>query len=224
VREINPDEVAGFVRRAQELLTTGDLQAARLLLLRAAEAHDARAAFCWRRLSIRLRRSNSARPTRSLIWHKPGTGIRKPRNGERPRRDTNLMRLPAILADRERRPIDDCGAPHASAAVGLYRDLEWTSSQLSSISASVRTRQSRYIRSSDDSGSHGSRAANRAAKTHASRDRQRLAFKRFARHSRNSRYSGSSRSCLLPRGISTAADAAAVPAEGRLRSIHSCAA
>jgi hypothetical protein len=45
VREINPDEVAGFVRRAQELLTTGDLQAARLLLLRAAEAHDARAAL-----------------------------------------------------------------------------------------------------------------------------------------------------------------------------------
>lgn len=44
-REINPDEVAGFVRRAQELLKTGDLQAARLLLLRAAEAHDARAAL-----------------------------------------------------------------------------------------------------------------------------------------------------------------------------------
>jgi hypothetical protein len=45
VREINPDEVAGFVKRAQELLKTGDLQAARLLLLRAAEAHDARAAL-----------------------------------------------------------------------------------------------------------------------------------------------------------------------------------
>ena len=34
-----------IVKRAQELLATGDLQAARLLLLRAAEAHDARAAF-----------------------------------------------------------------------------------------------------------------------------------------------------------------------------------
>ena len=45
VREINPDEVAGFVKRAQELLATGDLQAARLLLVRAAEAHDARAAL-----------------------------------------------------------------------------------------------------------------------------------------------------------------------------------
>ncbi len=45
MREINPDEVAGFLRRAQELLATGDVQAARLLLLRAAEAHDARAAL-----------------------------------------------------------------------------------------------------------------------------------------------------------------------------------
>jgi hypothetical protein len=45
VREINPDEVAQFVRRGEELLATGDLQAARLLLLRAAEARDARAAL-----------------------------------------------------------------------------------------------------------------------------------------------------------------------------------
>jgi hypothetical protein len=45
MREINPDEVAGFLGRAQELLASGDLQAARLLLLRAAEAHDARAAL-----------------------------------------------------------------------------------------------------------------------------------------------------------------------------------
>jgi hypothetical protein len=45
MREIDPNEVAAFVKRAQELLATGDLQAARLLLLRAAEAHDARAAL-----------------------------------------------------------------------------------------------------------------------------------------------------------------------------------
>jgi hypothetical protein len=45
VREIDPNEVAAFVKRAQELLTTGDLQAARLLLRRAAEAHDSRAAL-----------------------------------------------------------------------------------------------------------------------------------------------------------------------------------
>jgi hypothetical protein len=45
VREIDPNEVAGFIKRAQELLAAGDLQSARLLLLRAAEAHDARAAL-----------------------------------------------------------------------------------------------------------------------------------------------------------------------------------
>ena len=45
VRQINSDEVAGFLRRAQELLAAGDVQAARLLLLRAAEAHDASAAL-----------------------------------------------------------------------------------------------------------------------------------------------------------------------------------
>jgi hypothetical protein len=45
VRDISPAEVAGFIKRAQELLATGDLQAARLLLLRAAEARDARAAL-----------------------------------------------------------------------------------------------------------------------------------------------------------------------------------
>jgi hypothetical protein len=44
-REIDPQEVAGFIRRAQELLVSGDLPAARLLLLRATEAHDARAAL-----------------------------------------------------------------------------------------------------------------------------------------------------------------------------------
>jgi hypothetical protein len=45
VREINPAEVAGFVKRAQRMLAAGDLQVARLLLLRAAEAHDARGAL-----------------------------------------------------------------------------------------------------------------------------------------------------------------------------------
>ena len=45
MRDINPDEVAQFVRRGEELLATGDLQAARLLLLRAAEARDPRAAL-----------------------------------------------------------------------------------------------------------------------------------------------------------------------------------
>ncbi|GLH80912.1 hypothetical protein SSBR45G_58210 [Bradyrhizobium sp. SSBR45G] len=40
-----PNEVAGFVRRAQELLASGEVQAARLQLLRAAEARDPRAAL-----------------------------------------------------------------------------------------------------------------------------------------------------------------------------------
>jgi hypothetical protein len=44
-QEVNRGDVAGLVRRAQELLATGDLKASRVLLLRAAEARDARAAF-----------------------------------------------------------------------------------------------------------------------------------------------------------------------------------
>jgi hypothetical protein len=44
-RQLSPNEIAGLVRRAQELLATGDVKAARSLLLRAAEAHDARAAL-----------------------------------------------------------------------------------------------------------------------------------------------------------------------------------
>jgi hypothetical protein len=45
VRDLSPNEIAGMVRRAQEMLANGDVKAARLLLLRAAEAHDARAAL-----------------------------------------------------------------------------------------------------------------------------------------------------------------------------------
>jgi len=44
-RELSPNEIASFVRRAQELLASGDLQGARALLLHAAAAHDARAAL-----------------------------------------------------------------------------------------------------------------------------------------------------------------------------------
>jgi hypothetical protein len=45
IRELSPNEIAGSVRRAQELLASGDLQGARLLLMRATDAHDARAAL-----------------------------------------------------------------------------------------------------------------------------------------------------------------------------------
>jgi hypothetical protein len=45
VPELYPNEIAILVRRAQELLASGDLQTARALLTRAANAHDARAAL-----------------------------------------------------------------------------------------------------------------------------------------------------------------------------------
>jgi hypothetical protein len=44
-RELSPNEIAALIRRAQELLATGDVKAARALLLRATEAHDPRAAL-----------------------------------------------------------------------------------------------------------------------------------------------------------------------------------
>jgi hypothetical protein len=45
VQELSPNEVAALVRRAQELLASGDLPAARMLLRRAADAQNARAAL-----------------------------------------------------------------------------------------------------------------------------------------------------------------------------------
>jgi hypothetical protein len=45
VRNLDPREVAALVRRGQDLLAAGDVQSARLLLLRSAEARDARAAL-----------------------------------------------------------------------------------------------------------------------------------------------------------------------------------
>src|ERR1700761_7592128 len=44
VRRLDPDELAGLLKRAQGLLDTGDLSGARLLLTRAADAHEAKAA------------------------------------------------------------------------------------------------------------------------------------------------------------------------------------
>jgi hypothetical protein len=43
--ELSPNEIAGLIRHAQEMLANGDVKAARTLLLRAAEARDARAAL-----------------------------------------------------------------------------------------------------------------------------------------------------------------------------------
>lgn len=44
-RTLDPDEIAVLLRRGEQLIETGDLSSARLLLRRAAEARDARAAF-----------------------------------------------------------------------------------------------------------------------------------------------------------------------------------
>jgi len=44
-RELSPNEIAALVRRAQELMATGDVKAARALLIRAAESHDPRVAL-----------------------------------------------------------------------------------------------------------------------------------------------------------------------------------
>jgi hypothetical protein len=45
VRRLDPDELATLLKRAQSLLDMGDLPGARLLLARAADAHEAKAAF-----------------------------------------------------------------------------------------------------------------------------------------------------------------------------------
>jgi TPR repeat protein len=44
-RALDPEEIAVLLRRGEQLIETGDLSSARLLLRRAAEARDGRAAF-----------------------------------------------------------------------------------------------------------------------------------------------------------------------------------
>ncbi len=44
-RQMDPKEIAGLMKRGEDLALAGDMPAARLLLQRAAEAHNARAAF-----------------------------------------------------------------------------------------------------------------------------------------------------------------------------------
>jgi hypothetical protein len=64
VRELSPNEIAGLIRRAQEQLANGDVKAARSSLLRAAEAHDARAALALAKTfdPIALRQFSSTDP------------------------------------------------------------------------------------------------------------------------------------------------------------------
>jgi hypothetical protein len=63
-RELSANEIASLVRRAQEMLANGDVKAARVLLLRAAEAHDARAAMALAKTfdPITLRQLSTADP------------------------------------------------------------------------------------------------------------------------------------------------------------------
>jgi hypothetical protein len=64
IQELSPNEVAALVRRAQELLASGDLPAARMLLRRAADAQSARAALLLAKTfdPITLRQLSTADP------------------------------------------------------------------------------------------------------------------------------------------------------------------
>jgi hypothetical protein len=73
VRELSPNEIAGLVRRAQEMLANGDVKAARLLLLRAAEARDARAALA-------LAKTYDPIALRQLSMGDPGPDLAQARN------------------------------------------------------------------------------------------------------------------------------------------------
>jgi TPR repeat protein len=72
-RQLSANELAGLVRRAQELLATGDVKAARSLLLRAAEARDARAALF-------LAKTFDPITSRQLSASEPGPDLAQARN------------------------------------------------------------------------------------------------------------------------------------------------
>jgi hypothetical protein len=73
VQELSPNEVAALVRRAQELLASGDLPAARMLLRRAADAQSARAA-------ILLAKTFDPTTLRQLSTADPGPDLAQARN------------------------------------------------------------------------------------------------------------------------------------------------
>jgi hypothetical protein len=73
VRELSPNEVAALVRRAQELVASGDLPAARMLLRRAADAQSARAA-------ILLAKTFDPTTLRQLSTADPGPDLAQARN------------------------------------------------------------------------------------------------------------------------------------------------
>jgi hypothetical protein len=73
IQELSPNEVAALVRRAQELLASGDLQAARVLLKRAADAQNARAALL-------LAKTFDPTTLRQLSTADPGPDLAQARN------------------------------------------------------------------------------------------------------------------------------------------------
>jgi hypothetical protein len=71
--QLSPNEVAALVRRAQELLASGDLPAARMLLRRAADAQNARAALL-------LAKTFDPTTLRQLSAADPGPDLAQARN------------------------------------------------------------------------------------------------------------------------------------------------
>ena len=74
-RQIDPKEISGLIKRGEELASNGDVPAAQLLLQRAAEAHNARAAFelaaTYDPIVIKQFGNNTARPDLALAraWY-----------------------------------------------------------------------------------------------------------------------------------------------------------
>lgn len=74
-RQIAPNEIDALIKRGEELASNGDIPAARLLLQRAAEAHNARAAFelaaTYDPIAVRQLGHNTARPDLALAraWY-----------------------------------------------------------------------------------------------------------------------------------------------------------
>jgi hypothetical protein len=73
IQELSPNESAALVRRAQELLASGDLPAARMLLRRAADAQNARAALL-------LAKTFDPTTLRQLSTADPGPDLAQARN------------------------------------------------------------------------------------------------------------------------------------------------
>jgi hypothetical protein len=75
VRRLDPDELAMLLKRAQGMLDTGDLPGARLLLERAADAHEAKAAFILAQtydpavLGTQDSRSVTPDPAAARLWY-----------------------------------------------------------------------------------------------------------------------------------------------------------